>query len=101
MKKFIAASILPIGALLAFAAPAQAAPDQSGRPAATISQLRAQGNDVRVSRIGNAPLEECSVIGVRSQPTPNQPFVINDDDDINVFNAPATPKITVSLDCSR
>jgi len=38
---------------------------------------------------------------VRSQPTPNQPFVINDDDDINVFNAPATPKITVSLDCSR
>lgn len=101
MKKFIAASILPIGALLAFAAPAQAAPDQSGGAAATISQLRAQGNDVRVSRIGNAPLEECSVIGVRSQPTPNQPFVINDDDDINVFNAPATPKITISLDCSR
>ena len=101
MKKFIAASILPIGALLAFAAPAQAAPDQSGGAATTISQLRAQGADVRVSRIGNAPLEECSVIGVRSQPTPNQPFVINDDDDINVFNAPATPKITVSLDCSR
>ena len=101
MKKFIAASILPIGALLAFAAPAQAAPDQSGGAATTISQLRAQGNDVRVSRIGNAPLEECSVIGVRSQPTPHQPFVINDDDDINVFNAPATPKITVSLDCSR
>ena len=29
MKKFIAASILPLGALLAFAAPAPAAPDQS------------------------------------------------------------------------
>jgi hypothetical protein len=27
--------------------------------------------------------------------------VINDDDDINVFNAPPTPKVTVSLDCSR
>ena len=101
MKKFIAASILPVGALLALAAPAQAAPEQNGGASATINQLRASGADVRISRIGNAPLEECSVVGVRNQPVPKQPFVINDEDDINVFTIPATPKVTVSLDCSR
>jgi len=101
MKKFIAASILPIGALLALAAPAQAAPDQNGGASTTINQLRGQGFDVRITRIGNAPLAQCSVIGVRSQPVPKQPFVINDEDDINVFTVAQTPKATVSLDCSR
>jgi hypothetical protein len=101
MKKFIAATILPLGALVAFAAQAQAAPEQGGGASITINQLRAQGADVRISRIGNAPLEQCSVLGVRNQPTPRQPFVINDDDDINVFTVPQAPKVTVSLDCSR
>ena len=101
MKKFIAAGILPLGALLAFATPAQAAPEQFGGAATTINQLRAQGFDVRISRIGSAPLAECSVIGVRNQPVAKQPFPINDDDDINVFMIAPTPKVTVSLDCSR
>jgi hypothetical protein len=101
MTKFIAASILPIGALLALSAPAQAAPDQAGGAGTTISQLRGQGFDVRISRIGNAPLAECSVIGVRNHPVPRQIFPINDDDDINVFTVTPTPKVTVSLDCSR
>ncbi|MGB3352630.1 MAG: hypothetical protein WBB00_07635 [Mycobacterium sp.] len=101
MKKFIAASILPLGALLAVAAPAQAAPEQSGGASTTINQLRAQGFDVRVSRIGSAPLDECSITGVRNQPVANQPFPIIDDDDINVFRIAPTPKVTVSLDCSR
>ncbi|MCV7152676.1 hypothetical protein [Mycolicibacterium pyrenivorans] len=100
MKKFIAAGILPLGALLAFAAPAQAAPEQGGGASTTISQLRAQGFDVRVSRIGSAPLAECSILGVRNHPVAKQPFPINDDD-INVFTRTPTPKVTVSLDCSR
>lgn len=101
MKKFIAATILPIGALVAFAAQAQAAPEQGGAASITIGQLRAQGFDVNVSRIGNAPIAECSVLGVRNHPVARQPFVINDDDDINVFTVAPTPKVTVSLDCSR
>ena len=101
MKKFIAASILPIGALLALAAPAQAAPEQNGGASTTINQLRAQGFDVRISRVGNSPLEQCSILGVRNHPVPKQPFPINDDDDINVFTLTPTPKVTVSLDCSR
>lgn len=100
-KKFIAATVLPLGALLAFAAPAQAAPEQSGGASTTIGQLRAQGFDVRISRIGNAPLDQCSVLGVRNHPVAKQPFPINDDDDINVFTVTPTPKVTVSLDCSR
>jgi hypothetical protein len=101
MKKFIAAGLLPLGALLAVAAPAYAAPGATGSASATINQLQATGADVRISRVGNAPLEECAVVGVRNHPVPKQPFVINDDDDINVFNAPRAAKITVSLDCSR
>lgn len=101
MKKYIAAGILPLGALLAFAAPALAAPEQGGGASTTISQLRAQGFDVRVNRIGSAPLTECSVLGVRNHPVAKQPFPINDDDDINVFTVTPTPKVTVSLDCSR
>jgi hypothetical protein len=105
MKKFVAAGLLPFGALLAFAGTAQAAPAQSdssqtGNAAATISQLRAQGFDVRITRLGNAPLEECSVNNVSQVSAPRQiiPF---DRDDINVFTVFPQPKVTVSLNCSR
>ena len=100
MKKFIAASMLPIGAMLAFAAPALAAPGQSGGASATINQLQAQGS-VQISRVGNAPLDECTVVGVRNLPVVNQPIIINDDDDFNVFNVPRKPRFAVSLDCSN
>lgn len=72
MKKFLAASLLPlgtIGAVLAFAAPAHADSASS-----TINSLRAQGYDVKVSRVGNAPLEECSVIEVRNLPGAQLPL---------------------------
>jgi hypothetical protein len=95
MKKFLTAAVLPLGALLAFAAPAQAETASTA-----INQLRAQGADVRISRVGNAPLDECSVISVRNQPVANQFFPI-DDDDINVFTVIPKPKVAVTLDCSR
>ncbi|BBX20562.1 hypothetical protein CRI77_09920 [Mycolicibacterium duvalii] len=100
MKKIIAASVLPVGALLAYATPSGAAPGAVDSASTTINQLRAQGFDVRISRVGTAPLEQCSVSGVRNHPVPRQPFVINDDDDINVFRVAPTPKVTVTLDCT-
>ncbi len=105
MKKFIAAGLLPLGALLAFAGTAQATPAQSdssqaGNASQVISQLRAQGFDVRITRIGNAPLEQCSVSNVTKVSAPRQILPITSDD-INVFTVPPTPKVTVSLDCSR
>ena len=95
MKKFIAATILPAGALLALAAPAAAQP---GSAATTINGLEAQGFDVRITRVGSAPLDACTVTGVRNSGRPAQliPF---DDDDINVFTVLPKPKVTVSLNC--
>ena len=98
MKKFLTASLLPlgtIGAVLAFAAPAHADSASS-----TINSLRAQGYDVKVSRVGNAPLEECSVIEVRNLPGAQLPFTLNDDD-FNVFTVVPKQKVAVSLNCSN
>ncbi len=69
MKKFgfatVAASALAAG-FIGLAAPALAAPSGPGNAQDTISQLEAQGYTVIVNRIGNAPLEQASVVSVRS-----------------------------------
>lgn len=68
MKKFgfatVAASALT-AAFLGLAAPAIAAPTGPGNAQDTISKLEAQGYQVVVNRIGNAPLEQASVVAVR------------------------------------
>lgn len=72
MKKFgfatVAASALT-AAFLGLAAPALAAPTGPGNAQDTISSLEAQGYKVVVNRIGNAPLEQASVVSVRSGQT--------------------------------
>jgi hypothetical protein len=72
MKKFgfatVAASALT-AAFLGLAAPALAAPTGPGNAQNTISQLEAQGYRVIVNRIGSAPLEQASVVAVRSGQT--------------------------------
>ena len=69
MKKSLAAVLIPVGAAVVLAAPAQAE-----TAASTINLLRAQGHDVRISRVGNAPLDQCRVISVRSLPIVKQQF---------------------------
>ena len=72
MKKIgfatVAASALA-AAFLGLAAPALAAPTGPKSAQDTISELQAQGYTVIVNRIGNAPLEQASVIAVRSGQT--------------------------------
>lgn len=72
MKKFgfatVAASALT-AAFLGLAAPAMAAPTGPGNAQDTISKLEAQGYQVVVNRLGNAPLEQASVVAVRSGQT--------------------------------
>ncbi|WNG86450.1 hypothetical protein C6A87_021790 [Mycobacterium sp. ITM-2016-00317] len=93
MKKSLASVLLPVGAALVLAAPAQA-----DTAASTINQLRAQGHDVRISRVGNGPLDQCSVISVRNLPSIQQfPF---DEDDANVFTVRPRQKVHVALNCS-
>ncbi len=72
MKKFgfatVAASALT-AAFLGLAAPALAAPTGPGNAQDTISKLEADGYKVIVNRIGSAPLEQASVVAVRSGQT--------------------------------
>lgn len=72
MKKIgfatVAASALT-AAFLGLAAPALAAPTGPGNAQDTISKLEAQGYKVIVNRIGSAPLEQASVVAVRSGQT--------------------------------
>ena len=72
MNKFgfatVAASALA-AAFIGLAGPAQAAPSGPGNAQDTISDLQAQGYTVVVNRIGNAPLEQASVVAVRSGQT--------------------------------
>ena len=71
-----------------------------GNAVATINQLKASGADVRVNRIGSAPLDECIVTNVNTFSRPAQIIPI-DDDDINVFTTFPKPKVTVTLNCSQ
>ncbi len=95
MNKFYAGGLLPLCALLAFAAPAHA-----DTAAATISQLQSQGYNVTINRVGNGTMAECPVIGVRTTRPPNQ-FSLVDDDDFNVFTVAPKPKAVVSLHCAN
>ena len=68
MKKLgfatVAASALT-AAVIGLAAPALAAPSGPGGAEQTISELEAQGYNVVVNRLGNAPLDEATVVAVR------------------------------------
>ena len=64
----VAASALT-AAFLGLAAPALAAPTGPGNAQDTISKLEADGYKVIVNRIGSAPLEQASVVAVRSGQT--------------------------------
>jgi hypothetical protein len=68
MKKFgiatVAASALT-AAVVGLAAPVQAAPSGPGNAQQTISELQSQGYTVIVNRIGNAPLNQATIVAVR------------------------------------
>jgi hypothetical protein len=72
MKKFGLATLVAGGltaATLAMAAPALAAPTGPGSAQDTIDALKADGYNVIVNRVGGTPLEQATVVGVRSGQT--------------------------------
>ena len=81
------------GAILAPAVIASAA-ESAGL---TIAGLEAQGFDVKVNRIGSAPLDECFVTDVRNARERTE-LARRGDDLIRVV---AQRTITVTADCSR
>lgn len=104
IRTTVTAALLASGAMMALAVPSQAAPTSDatagGNAVATINQLKASGADVRVNRIGSAPLDECIVTNVNTFSRPAQIIPINEDD-INVFTTFPKPKVTVTMNCSR
>lgn len=81
------------GAIVAPAAIASAAESAE----LTIATLEAQGFDVKVNKVGNAPLDECIVTDIRN-PRERTELVRRGGDLIEVV---AARTITVTADCSR
>jgi hypothetical protein len=69
---------------------------------ATIGLLEAQGFDVKIDRVGSAPLSDCVVTNVRN-PRERTEFVpvLGDRDRRGVVPVVVDRTVTVSLDCSR
>jgi hypothetical protein len=84
-------------AILAPAAVAEAAAESADL---TIATLEAQGFDVKVNRLGSAPLDECVVTDIKN-PRRQTGFVLRDEDGDNPFAGIDRRRITVSVDCSR
>jgi hypothetical protein len=63
----------------------------------TITQLEAEGFDVKINRVGNAPLDECVVSDIRN-PRNETRLVRQGDDLVPVVVA---RRIWVAVDCSR
>ena len=95
------AMLLTLAALAAAACGVIAAPAAVASAAEsaelTIAQLEAQGFDVKVNRIGSAPLDECFVTDIRNARDRTE-LVRRGDDLIQVV---AERNITVTADCSR
>lgn len=65
MTKSLVVAAVAIVASLGSATPALAAPEMQKSAQATISDLEAQGLRPILNKVGNAPIEECTVIAVR------------------------------------
>ncbi len=67
----------------------------------TIGDLQAQGFDVKIDRVGSAPLSDCVVTNVRN-PRNRTEFVpvLGDRDRNGVVPVIVDRTVTVSLDCS-
>lgn len=94
---WIAATLVFGGAWWAAAIPAAA-----DSPAVTIGRLEAEGFDVNVDRIGNAPLDECVVTNIRN-PQEHTRLVRVEGRKNRDFFVPIVVRrtVTVSLDCTR
>jgi hypothetical protein len=64
--RLVTLSLASGAAALAFAAPAAAAPSGPQDVGEVVMKLQESGNTVIVNRIGNQPLSQCTVAGVRA-----------------------------------
>jgi hypothetical protein len=67
----------------------------------TIGQLQAQGFDVKLDRIGSAPLSQCVVTNVRNPRERTEIIRVDGSGRDRVIPVVVARTITVSLDCSN
>ncbi|HEV7422738.1 MAG TPA: hypothetical protein VGO30_23315 [Mycobacterium sp.] len=93
----VAVAAAAIGVLVLPAVPASAE-----SAVVTIGQLEASGFDVKLDRVGSAPLDQCVVTNVRN-PQERTEFVRVDGrgDRDHVIPVVVSRTISVSLDCSN
>lgn len=93
----VAIAAAAIGVLVSPAIPAKAE-----SAAVTIGQLEAQGLDVKLDRVGSAPLDQCVVTSVRNPQERTELVRVNGRGDNDRFIPVVVSRtITVSLDCSK
>jgi hypothetical protein len=102
MRKFIGSAL--VGAGLAAAAVSLATTANAESAAITIGQLEAQGFNVKLDRVGSAPLNLCEVTNVRNPRERTELVRVGgrgDRGDRDFIPIVVERTITVSLDCSR
>lgn len=99
MKKIIGSALIGTG--LAAAALSMAATANAESALITIGQLEAQGFDVKLDRVGSAPLNQCEVVDVRNPRERTELVRVPGDDDRDLVPVVVKRTVTVSLDCSR
>lgn len=99
MKKITSTAL--IGAGLAAAALSLTGTAHAESAAITIGQLEAQGFDVKIDRLGSAPLNQCEVTGVRNPRERTELVRMGDRGDRDFIPVVVDRTVTVSLDCSR
>jgi hypothetical protein len=99
MKTIIGSAIIGTG--LAAAALSLAIPAHAESAAITIGQLEAQGFDVKLDRVGSAPLNQCEVTDVRNPRERTELVRVGGRGDRDFVPVVVKRTITVSLDCSR
>jgi hypothetical protein len=79
-----------------------AAPAHAESAIVTIGQLQAQGFDVKIDRIGSAPLDQCVVTSVRNPHNQTQLVEIDRGRGRDILVPIVVNRtITVSLNCAR
>jgi hypothetical protein len=95
----VAATIAAAGVMLAPAGLAAAEPTQSGNAYATIGTLEAEGYDVIIDRVGNAPTNQCIVTSVRNPQEQTRTFWVDEGKHRRLITVVVSRSINVSLNC--
>ena len=99
MKKIIRSAVVGTG--LAAAALGLATTAHAESALITIGQLEAQGFNVKLDRVGSAPLNQCEVTNVRNPRDRTELVRVGGRGDRDFIPVVVERTITVSLDCSR